>query len=112
MKFPRILFLSGFFFGAAALFSRQAYAQEEAAVGQEEPKPKPKKKTKSKGYDYDKSKYKAFRVNPEPSVYRFDAKGNPILPGQQKSPAKKKPVSDPEGQDCRSEDACAAAEES
>lgn len=98
-------------FGMAALASWQARASEQAA-GQEAPKPKPEKKAKSKGYDYDKSKYKAYRIDPEPGVYRFDANGKPILPQPKKSPAKKKPVNASEETDCQSKDACTAAEES
>jgi hypothetical protein len=89
-------------------------AQEEATTTEEEaaPKPKPKKKVKDKGYDYEKSKYKAFRVDPEPSVYKFDASGRPILPEKKKAPAKKKPMTVPEDEDCQSDDSCKDAEKS
>ena len=84
---------------------------QDTAASKEGEAPKPKKKVK-KGYDYEKSKYKAFRVDPEPSVYKFDASGRPILPKKKKAPAKKKPVTVPEDEDCQSDDSCKDAEKS
>lgn len=117
MKLLR-LFLLGSFLGASLAAPRWAAAQEgeaPAASDEEEaPKPKPKKKPKKKkGYDYDKSQYKAFRVDPEPSSYKFGADGKPISDKKKKT-VKKKIVSTPEdeidgivpAEDCGSDDSC------
>ncbi len=50
-----------------------------------------KKKAKKKAYDYENSKYKAYReLADEPRTYRFDERGNPILPKDKKKAAAKK----------------------
>ncbi len=57
----------------------------------EEPKPKPKKKP-VKAYDYDRSKYKSRELaEGEIKTYRFNEKGDPVVPGaKKKAPAKGK----------------------
>lgn len=113
VRFLRTLCLASAAMAVAAARPAGLFAQDSAAPAaaarEDAPKPKPKKKTGSKGYDYDKSKYKAFRVDPEPSVYRFDASGKPILP-EKKKPSRKKPMTLPEEEDCQSDDSCKPAE--
>ncbi|MDX6768865.1 MAG: hypothetical protein SF051_04985 [Elusimicrobiota bacterium] len=68
-----------------------AFAQDEA------PKPKPKKKP-AKTYDYDRSKYKSRELaEGEIKTYRFNEKGEAVVPGakKKKAPAKGKSKLEP-----------------
>lgn len=72
-----------------------------AAEGEAPPAEKPKKKSKKKAkksFDYDSSKYKA-KVEAEPSTYRFNAKGEPVIPDSGKKKSKKKKSSSEDSED-------------
>lgn len=104
---------------AAALLGGPAaplFASDEAAV---EPVKKPaKKKPVKKGYDYERSKYKSRELaEGEVKTYRFNAKGEPVLPADKKKksvPVKKRsepPEEKPVERGCSEEKPCANPDE-
>lgn len=93
--------------------ARRVRAQDEPAKDEaEKPAPKPSKKkaaAKKKGYDYERSKYKSRELS-QTINYKFNEKGDPVVPGaKKKSSAKKKKRSEPPEADLKEgPEACGA----
>ena len=95
-----------------------AGAVSPAFSSDEEAKPKPKKKP-AKTYDYDRSKYKSRELSEgETKTYRFNEKGDPVVPGGKKKPAAAKgkkssepPAEKPIERGCSEEKPCKPADE-
>lgn len=68
---------------AEAAPAAQLPAVAGASKAKRSKKAKGAKKKAKKAYDYEASKYKAI-VPKEPTAYRYDAEGNPILPQAKK----------------------------
>ncbi len=81
-----VLALSVLFAGAPARAQEDPMGSDAPPMEEEAPKPKPKKKAKP--YDYDRSKYKSRDLaDGELKTYRFNEKGDPVIPGGKKKPA-------------------------
>ncbi len=82
-----------FLAGAAAVLPRAGFAADPEPEAAAQPRTGHRGAAK-RGYDYDKSKYKAYKVltEDENHSYRFDAKGNAILPAQAKRRSSKRKV--------------------
>ncbi len=111
MTSRRLILIAAFAFSFAA---PPALVRAEDGFMNEEIKPakKAKKKTvkKKKTYDYERSKYKS-KAPALKSTYRFDSKGEPIVPGaKKKAPAKKKRSEPPEEGLAESVEACGPEE--
>lgn len=107
----RRLLLSALF---AFSFAAPALVRAEDGFITEEIKPakKAKKKpAKKKEYDYERSKYKS-KAPAAVSTYKFNEKGDPIVPGdkKKKAPAKKKRSEPPEAGLAESAEACGLEE--
>lgn len=108
MKLLRSLIAVALLVGAVS----PAFSQDEVA------KPKPKKKP-VKAYDYDRSKYKSRELTEgEIKTYRFNAKGEPVVPGGKKKPVAAKgkkrsgpPEEKPVERGCSEEKPCKAPDE-
>lgn len=106
---------------AAALLGAPAplLAQDEPVTDLPEKKKTPLKKPKpKKSYDYDRSKYKSRELaEGEIKTYRFNAKGEPVLPKDKKKaavPAKKRsepPEEKPVERGCSEEKPCSNPDE-
>ncbi|MCR4296406.1 MAG: hypothetical protein NUW21_12785 [Elusimicrobia bacterium] len=111
MTSRRLLLIALFAFSFA---SSAALVRAEDGFITEEIKPakKAKKKpVKKKGYDYERSKYKS-KAPASVSTYKFNSKGEPIVPGakKKKASAKKKRSEPPEEGLAESAEACGLEE--
>lgn len=111
MTIARLLLAAALLGGPSPLF-----AQGEANLVEPVKKPAKKKPVK-KAYDYDRSKYKSRELaEGEIKTYRFNAKGDPVLPADKKksAPAKKRsepPEEKPVERGCSEEKPCANPDE-
>ena len=112
MTSRRLFLIAAFAFSFA---SPAALVRAEDGFITDEIKPakKAKKKTvkKKKGYDYERSKYKS-KATASVSTYKFNSRGEPIVPGakKKKAPAKKKRSEPPEEGMAEGAEACGAEE--
>lgn len=100
------LFAFSFAVPAALVRAEDGFITEEI-----KPAKKAKKKAaKKKEYDYERSKYKS-KAPAATSTYKFNEKGDPIVPGdKKKAPAKKKRSEPPEAGLAESAEACGLEE--
>ncbi|MDP3543579.1 MAG: hypothetical protein Q8T11_14005 [Elusimicrobiota bacterium] len=110
----RRLFLSALFSFSFAAPAALVRAEDGFITEEIKPAKKAQKKpVKKKGYDYERSKYKS-QAPASGSTYKFNEKGEPIVPGAKKkaAPAKKKRSEPPEaglaesGEVCGLEESC------
>lgn len=110
MTSRRLFLIAAFAFSFAA--PAALVGAEDGFITEEiKPAKKAKKPAKKKEYDYERSKYKS-KAPPSASTYKFNEKGDPIVPGdkKKKAPAKKKRSEPPEAGLAESGEACGLEE--